>query len=189
MSSVLKIPLLSLLILAGIIFGYSHYQKVKLNPDVVEDTSKIKKIEINSPAFVEKIIPIEHTCEGKDTIPRLIFGRAPKGTKSLALVVDDLDGTLGIFNHWLIWNIDPDTKKIEEGVVPPEATEGINGFGKIGWGGPCPPPGLIHHYRFRIYALKDVMDLDRDLVTPKSFQGSIKGSVIGMGEMIGIFGK
>lgn len=92
--------------------------------------------------------------------PELQIQNVPPRTKSLVLIVDDPEATGGNFTHWVVWNIDPMTQFIKEESVPPGAFEGKTSFGKIGYGGPCPPSGKPHRYRFKLYALDVVLDLD-----------------------------
>ena len=82
----------------------------------------------------------------------------PEGTAELALVVEDPDAPGGTFTHWLAYGIDPRTTSFGTGAMP--ALEGENGFGDIGYGGPCPPEGEEHHYVFRLLALHAPSELD-----------------------------
>src|SRR5690242_12178428 len=111
---------------------------------------------IGSPEFGPKdFIPSRYTCEGDNVNPPLTIENIPKGTKSLALVIDDLDAPGGTFIHWLVWNIRP-MEMILENTVP--GTEGNNSFGSINYKGPCPPTGT-HRYFFKVYALDKMLDL------------------------------
>ena len=116
---------------------------------------------ITSPSFAEgDPIPRKFTCAGGDINPELQIQNVPPGTGSLALVVHDPDAPIeGGFTHWVVWNIDPGTMLIKEESVPPGAVEGSNGAGRIGYMGPCPPPGGPHRYEFRLYALPGELDL------------------------------
>ena len=145
------------------------------------------KIKIISPAFQEGgNIPSKFTCDGANVNPPLHIDQIPAGAKSLALIVDDPDAPGGIFVHWLVWNIDPKTSDIAENSVPPNAAQGKSGFGKTGYGGPCPPSGT-HRYYFRVYALDAAQvqggstraDLDR----------AMRGHIIGQGELMGRYSK
>ena len=74
------------------------------------------------------------------------------------MIVDDPDAPGGLFTHWLVWNIDPTTSQLGENSVPAGAAQGTNDFGRIGYGGPCPPAGT-HRYYFRLFALDQKIDL------------------------------
>lgn len=118
-------------------------------------------MKLTSPAFKHgQRIPAIYTCDGKNINPPLVISEVPPGTKSLALIVDDPDAPAGVWVHWVVWNIRPDTNKIAEGSVSKEAEEGITSFGRTGYGGPCPPRGT-HHYFFRLYALDTKLNLPK----------------------------
>lgn len=124
-----------------------------------QDISAAKtKISITSQAFKNnEAIPIKYTCDGQNISPPLKFKNIPKGTKSLALIVDDPDAPKGTFNHWIVWNISPKKQQIAEGEKS-KISEGINGLGQNGYFGPCPPSG-IHRYNFKLYALDSEIDI------------------------------
>src|SRR5207247_5050635 len=116
------------------------------------------KMKITSSAFQEGgNIPSKFTCDGGDTSPTLQIGEVPSSAKSLALIVDDPDAPSGLFTHWMVWNISPQTNIIGEGSTP-QGVQGTNDFGKSGYGGPCPPSGT-HRYYFKIFALDRELDL------------------------------
>lgn len=109
---------------------------------------------ISSPAFSRnQAIPVDFTCDGRNVNPHLHLEGIPENAKSLALIVDDPDAPGRTFVHWTLWNIDPTVRDIPENSVPAGAVQGLNDFGDVHWGGPCPPPGKPHHYRFRAFAL------------------------------------
>jgi len=52
-----------------------------------------------------------------------------------------------------VLGLPPATRGISQGALPAGAVNGRNGFGKPGWGPPCPPKGdPAHHYVFALYA-------------------------------------
>ncbi len=112
---------------------------------------------IRSAAFAEGTrIPRVHTCEGGDQSPPLVWDGAPTGTKSFALVCEDPDAPAGTWHHWGVYDIPATAKGLPAGIVAgaPGLKQTLNDFGRIGYGGPCPPKGHgAHHYRFTIYAL------------------------------------
>ena len=122
-------------------------------------------LSISSPGFQEgERIPSKYTCQGQDISPQLDWGGVPKEAKSLALIMDDPDAPGGIFTHWVIFNIPPDSLKLPEAVsnepqLPGSAQQGSNDGGGIGYYGPCPPPGRPHRYLFTIYTLDKELDL------------------------------
>jgi len=103
-------------------------------------------------------IPRPYTCDGEDRSPPLLWSAPPAGTRSLVLMLDDPDAPGGRFIHWLAWGIPPDTSGLGEG--EPAPLEGRNGFGSVGYRGPCPPRGHgPHHYRFRLHAVAEELRL------------------------------
>jgi len=104
-------------------------------------------------------IPVRFTCDGENLSPNLIIEGVPAEAESLVLIVTDPDAPLGVWTHWLVWNISPKRSEFEQGVVPDEAIEGVNSSGSQGYQGPCPPNG-VHHYVFKLHALDIELDLD-----------------------------
>jgi len=118
-------------------------------------------IKITSPEFSHHgIIPPKYTCDGEDINPPLLIEEVPGEAKSLVLIVDDFDAPAGTWVHWLVWNINPKVREIAENSVPTDGVLGINDFGKLEYGGPCPPGGT-HRYFFKIYALDTILDLPK----------------------------
>jgi Raf kinase inhibitor-like YbhB/YbcL family protein len=116
------------------------------------------KMKITSSAFQEGAnIPSQFTCDGAGTSPPLQITDIPSEAKSLALIVDDPDAPGGLFTHWTVWNIPPQTSAVGEGSAP-KGMKGTNDFSKSGYGGPCPPSGT-HRYYFKIFALDRELDL------------------------------
>jgi Raf kinase inhibitor-like YbhB/YbcL family protein len=134
---------------------------------------------ITSPAFTEGgAIPVENTCDGANTSAALAWSGAPSGTASFALIVDDPDA--GGFVHWVVFDMGADTTSLPADVPLPAGggpPQGANSFGKVGYGGPCPPSGT-HHYRFRLLALGTRLSLSG---APKASQvlAAASGHVLG----------
>jgi Raf kinase inhibitor-like YbhB/YbcL family protein len=116
-------------------------------------------LRLESPAFeLGGPIPPRYTCDGENVSPPLTWTPPPRGTRSLALSLEDPDAPRGNFVHWVAWGLDPALRELPEGVEPP--FEGRSSFGHVGYGGPCPPAGHgPHHYVFRLYALAEPLDL------------------------------
>ena len=122
-------------------------------------------MKIESEAFEPGLaIPPRYACDGENVNPPLKFSNIPQEAKSLALVVDDPDAPNGTFIHWLIWNIPTDTSEIGEKTDSQSMVTGLNGFGKVNYGGPCPPKGEEHRYFFKLYALNAILDLKQGTV-------------------------
>lgn len=145
------------------------------------------RMKITSSAFQEGAsIPSKFTCDGADTSPPLQIAEVPAGAKSLALIVDDPDAPSGLFTHWMVWNISPQTNAIAEGSTP-KGVHGANDFGKSGYGGPCPPSGT-HRYYFKIFALDRELDLPSG-AKRSQLDAAMKGHVVGQGELMGRYSR
>src|SRR5258706_6542456 len=108
---------------------------------------------LTSSAFVDgDAIPREFSCDAANVSPPLAWTDVPAGTAALVLVVDDPDARG--FVHWIVLDVAGHDGDLPKAVAPTAASpqQGRNDFGKVGWGGPCPPSGT-HHYRFTLTAL------------------------------------
>ncbi len=106
-------------------------------------------------------IPKQYTCNGTNINPDLEFLEIPEECKSLVLIFDDLNSADKNWLHWFLWNMDPAITEIPENSEPINAIVGVNDFGQIGYGGPC-PPNKKHTYRFLLYALDTKLNLPRN---------------------------
>lgn len=129
-------------------------------------------------------IPLKYTCDGIDKNPPLEILGAPEGAKSLVLIMDDPDASNGMWDHWVVFNIDPTVRVIEEGEEP-KGAPGKNTWGKTGYGGPCPGKGK-HRYFFKLYALDVSLDLT-DGATKKDIETAMERRVIDKTELIGLY--
>ena len=156
--------------------------------------SGLPDLNLRSPAFAEgERIPRDYTCDGADRSPPLRWDPPPPGTRSLVLVMDDPDAPMGRFIHWVLYAIPPDRTELPEGLPPQPSMEGIgiqgrNDFGRIGYGGPCPPPGPAHRYRFTLYALDTTLDLQPG-TRPMEVEAALSGHVLAVGQLIGRYGR
>ena len=147
----------------------------------------MKNLLIKSSAFEKNTkIPSKYTCDGDDISPPLTFEGMPKEAKTLVLIVDDPDAPRGTFDHWVVWNIPASTSKIEENNAP-SGIEGLNGAGKAGYFGPCPPSGN-HRYFFKVYALDTSLSLGANS-RKKDVEKAFEGHVLAKGELIGLFSR
>jgi Raf kinase inhibitor-like YbhB/YbcL family protein len=145
------------------------------------------KMKITSSAFQEGAsIPSQFSCDGADSSPPLQIAEVPSGAKSLALIVDDPDAPSGLFTHWMVWNISPQTSTVAEGSAP-KGVHGANDFGKSGYGGPCPPSGT-HRYYFKIFALDRELDLPSG-AKRSQLDAAMKGHVVAQGELMGRYSR
>jgi len=130
-------------------------------------------------------IPKNFTCEGAQDSPPMEVTKIPDGTKSLALILHDPDAPVqGGFTHWVMWNIS--TKgKISENFKGAE--QGLNGAGKKGYIGMCPPKGK-HRYHFHVYALDIKLDLGEDTDRQK-LENAMNGHILAQGDLVGQYQK
>ncbi len=134
----------------------------------------------------EAMIPSKYTCDGEDVSPELEFSDIPQEAESLALVMDDPDAPSGTFDHWVVWNIPPETEMVPEGKEP-EGTQGSTGFGRRGYGGPCPPSGT-HRYFFKLYALDSMLDLEEGS-SKDELERVIEGHIIEKAVLMGRYSR
>lgn len=143
-------------------------------------------MELTSSAFDEsETIPSVYTCDGEDVSPPLMISGIPGEAESLVLIMDDPDAPRGTWDHWVAYDI-PVT-----GEIPARAeqlgTGGTNSWGRTGYGGPCPPGG-VHRYSFRVYALDSRLDLVAG-ATKDEVMAAADGHVVGEAELMGRYGR
>lgn len=127
-----------------------------------------EELDVELPAF-DAEFALEYTCDGSDVSPPVEASGVPVEAESLALVLDDPDApSAEPFVHWLLWNVSAETTEIPED-VPREATvdslagaaQGTNGFGEVGYRGPCPPAeDNPHSYRLTLAALDATLEVE-----------------------------
>lgn len=150
--------------------------KEELETITIADT-----LTVSSPAFEHLgFIPARYTCDGANVNPPLDINHIPDGAQSLALIVDDPDAPAGTWDHWIVWNIDPEPL-IAENTVP--GIEGTNDFGRRHYGGPCPPSGT-HRYFFNVYALDNRLELPAG-AGRSEVEHAMAGHVLAKGELVG----
>jgi Raf kinase inhibitor-like YbhB/YbcL family protein len=142
---------------------------------------------VSSPAFADAgDIPRRYTCDGEDVSPPLSLQSVPTGTVELALLMTDPDAPSGNFVHWVGWGIDPARGALAEGEEPPGV--GTNGFGRRGYGGPCPPQGESHRYVFAAFALSRRLDLAAG-ASADDLRRAITDSVLDEGRLVGRYAR
>ena len=149
-------------------------------------------MKLSSSAFKSAAeIPEKYTCENLDISPPLAWSGAPEGTQSFALICDDPDAPVGTWVHWVIYNIPAKTNQLPESVDPMEelasgARQGVNSFGRIGYGGPCPPRGHgYHRYFFKLYALDAALSLKEEKVTKQVLLEAMQGHILAETQLMG----
>ena len=160
-------------------------------------TSHNKKgtMQLKSAAFENGgFIPSKYTCDGENINPQLEWSGAPENTKSFALIVDDPDVPEQVrsdrhFTHWLLYNIAPDTNRIDENSAP--GTQGRNDAGQNAYIGPCPPTqfeSTEHRYFFKLYALSENLNLPEGL-TQAELEEAIKDYILDEAVLMGRYDR
>jgi len=151
------------------------------------------KIKLTSPAFEDGgEIPQLYTCDGDDISPPLEWSSIPEETRSLALVVDDPDAPMGIWVHWIVYDLPAESEGLDENILPERdlqsgAKQGMNDFQKIGYGGPCPPGGE-HKYFFKLYALDTKIDLPSGIGKPH-LMIAMEGHILAQANLMGRYSR
>jgi Raf kinase inhibitor-like YbhB/YbcL family protein len=142
------------------------------------------------------MIPKKYTCDGKDISPALAWSDVPSEAKSLVLIVDDPDAPdpaapQMTWVHWVLYNIPATSHTLAQGInnkaLPKGTMEGLNDWGRTGYGGPCPPVGK-HRYFIKLYAL-DIVLSDLKKPTKAKLEAAMEGHVISKAELIGLYQK
>lgn len=153
---------------------------------------------ITSPAFKHNsYIPKKYACNGEDVSPELKWEGLPAGAKSIAVIMDDPDAPPGTWVHWILFDIPPSPTGLEENVAKEETLPdgskhglvwGVNDgdFNRVGYYGPCPPPGKPHRYFFKVYALDKVLGLPPK-ITKNALLKAMEGHILVQGELIGLY--
>lgn len=159
----------------------------------LQPVRSVMALTLTSSAFSQNgKIPKQYTCDGEDISPPLSWSNLPKGTQSLALIVDDPDAPdprapKMVWVHWVLYNIPPDAEGLPEGVsqLPPGTKEGLNDWKRTGYGGPCPPIGE-HRYFFKLYALDTVLP-DLGHPTKRQLEQAMQGHILEETALIGTY--
>ena len=139
-------------------------------------------------------IPVKYTCDGENVSPPLTFEDIPENAASLVLIMDDPDVPTAVrpernFDHWVLFNIPPETREIAEGASA--GTPGVNGAGESAYTGPCPPPQYEpkeHRYFFRLYALDTELSLSEG-TTKAAVLEAIKSHILKEAELMGTYSR
>jgi len=180
----LVIIIVSVVSFAAIGFRQNRSDNVPL---IKNPMLNVQTMKITSQAFDDGgAIPSKYTCDGENINPPLEIASVPEGTKSIAFIMEDPDAPLGIWVHWVKWNIPPETKIIEKGKEPP-GVSGKGTSGNLSYEGPC-PPNDVHHYIFRVYALDTELALQSG-ASKKDLESAMEGHILGKGELVGLYSR
>ncbi len=150
-------------------------------------------LDVRSSAFTEgAAIPSRYTCDGENISPDLEWSEVPKGTQSIALIADDPDAPRKTWVHWVLFNLPPSLKKLEENVAKTPfpacgGTQGVNDSNEVGYDGPAPPSG-VHRYFFRVYALDIMLPLKAGC-TKEQLQRAMEGRMLADGVLMGRYSR
>jgi hypothetical protein len=136
-------------------------------------------------------IPLKFTGGGDNVSPPLSWGTVPAGTQSIAILCDDPDAPVGDWVHWILFNLPPETVKLEAGVLrqvqlPNGALQGLNDYHHNGYDGPWPPPGKSHRYFFKVFALDSKLNLNGK-ARKADLLKAVQGHTLAQGQLIGTF--
>ncbi len=161
--------------------------------DAHAQEEQMVRLEVTSTAFKAGArIPTVYTCDGDDTSPQLAWSAPPEATKSVAIICDDPDAPWKTWVHWVVYQIRPEVRELKE-ALPQDAQfedgtrQGRTDFGRVGYGGPCPPSGT-HRYFFKVYAL----DIELTLApgaTKAQLEAAMKGHVVAEGSLMGTYSR
>jgi len=153
---------------------------------------------LRSTAFIEGTnIPTQNTCDGQDLSPPLQWSGAPSGVKSFALMMEDPDAPPGTWIHWVIYDLPGNATSLEEGIEKSETLKngakqgqswGVKEFSRVGYYGPCPPPGKPHRYIFKLYALDRLLNLPAKL-SKFDLEKAMKGHGLAEAQLIGNYAR
>jgi Raf kinase inhibitor-like YbhB/YbcL family protein len=176
--------MLRMIALATVVAAYARPAAAQGAPTIV----------VKSDAFdAGAAIPEPFTCSGANHSPALQWSGAPPTTRSFAIIADDPDAPRGTFVHWVAFDLPATETGLPEDVPRTETiagggTQGDNGAGRIGYFGPCPPPGKVHHYHFRVFALDSMLRL-KPGADADALRSAMNGHVVASGELVGTYSR
>lgn len=155
----------------------------------VASHAEAARFSVSSTSFIDRRnIPITYTCDGNDISPAISWGNAPAKTASFALICHDPDAPVGVWYHWVMYNIPSNISQLPEGAaLPSGAALGKNSWGRAQYNGPCPPRASIHRYIFTIYALDTTLSLPSG-ASASELEQAMQGHILANTSILGVFG-
>ncbi len=150
------------------------------------------KFELKTTAFEPGgFIPKRFTCQGANVSPALAWSDPPAGTQRFAIIEDDPDAPSGTFVHWVVYDLPATYRKLPEALAGSDpmsggGRQGTNDFSRVGYSGPCPPPGTTHHYFIRLYALDAPTSLPPG-ASRRELDNAMQGHILAKAELMGRF--
>jgi Raf kinase inhibitor-like YbhB/YbcL family protein len=183
--------LLALLLAAPFLAGCRHSDPPE--PAAASGAAANGAITLSSSSLQDGRIPREFTCDGADQSPPIAWSAPPASTKSLVLTETDPDAPGGTFTHWVLYNLPANASGLPASVpkqeqLPDGSRQGLNDFGKIGYGGSCPPQGTTHRYFFDLFALDTNLDVPAG-ATRAQLQDAMNTHVLARGKLMARFGR
>lgn len=167
---------------------------IELEPTRVPEEGELEMgFNLSSIVFGEgDPIPQKYSCDGEDISPPMQWTDPPEGTMSFALIVDDPDAPVGTWVHWVLYNLPTETRSLPEAFpsdadLPDGSKNGENSWGRLGYGGPCPPSGT-HRYFFKLYALDLILDLVAGATKEQLLQ-ALEGHVLAESALMGTYSR
>jgi Raf kinase inhibitor-like YbhB/YbcL family protein len=136
-------------------------------------------------------IPVKYTCDDQNVSPYLKWNGVPASAKSLVLIADDPDAPAGTWTHWVLFDLPPGAGELTENqpptqYLPSHAKQGLNDFRRLGYGGPCPPPGKPHRYFFKLFALDATLEL-KPGASKKDVERAMEKHILAQGQLMGTY--
>ena len=178
--------------LAVVLFLLCSCRSADRNESETKGGEKME-IRVTSSAFAEgELIPSKYTCDGANVSPPILWQGVPAEARTIALISDDPDAPVGTWVHWVLYDLPTNVTQLPENVPPDEklpngAVQGESDFGKIGYGGPCPPSGT-HRYYFKIYALDTSLGLEPG-ATKGQLVNAMKEHIVAEGQLMGNYAR
>jgi Raf kinase inhibitor-like YbhB/YbcL family protein len=149
-------------------------------------------MQLTSSAFAEGTpIPAKYAFDSTNLSPPLKWSGVPAQAKSLVLIADDPDAPVGTWVHWVLYDLPANLNDLPEGQpqgqsLPAGGKQGLNDFKKLGYGGPCPPPGKPHRYFFKLYALDQPLGLQAG-ASKREVERAMAKHVLAEGQLMGTY--
>jgi len=182
-----------LLVAVAALLGCSSKTGKVVEPSVQPAAPADATFSLTSSAFADgEKIPVVYTADGRSISPPLAWTDPPVGTAELVLVVSDPDAPSGTWYHWSLYGLVPNVRSLAEGlpktetVADTKAAQGLNSAGEVGYYPPSPPSGKVHHYIFRLYALRSASGL-APRATPAEVEKAVGERVLAQAQLTGTY--
>nr|WP_225869877.1 YbhB/YbcL family Raf kinase inhibitor-like protein [Glaciimonas sp. PCH181] len=133
-------------------------------------------------------------CGGSGVSPQVAWSNLPAGTRSVAVLMADPDGSKGLgVSHWVAYNIDSSLGQLKQGEAQNDGagvTIGKNTAGKNAYHGMCPPVGdQPHHYVLSVIASDLAPTVLPKGLTRDELLAALKGHALGGLSVVGTYGR